>query len=248
MMTGRIHSLQSLGAVDGPGVRFTVFMQGCRMRCCYCHNPDTWDLAGGCEYTTDEILNRVLRYRPYFGAQGGITVSGGEALLQADFVAELFCKCRQNSIHTALDTSGTGNLSEADKVLHYTDLVICDIKFAEDALYQKYCKGHLTEVLCFLEKTEKGNIPLWVRHVVIPGLTDSPSEILKILQLAKQYSNFKKMELLPFRKLCQSKYDSMQIPFLMKDYKECSLETLHQLQQLIFKEQSKTDLELKNKR
>ena len=128
-VTGRVHSFQSLGAVDGPGLRFVVFMQGCPLRCAYCHNPDAWDATGGTLYTAEEVCCRVLRYRSYFGAEGGVTLSGGEALAQPDFAAALFRLLKAEGIHTALDTSGIGTLSAARRVLRYTDLVLCDIKF-----------------------------------------------------------------------------------------------------------------------
>ena len=132
-MTGNIHSIQSLGAVDGPGVRCVVFMQGCPLRCAYCHNPDTWSPEGGTPTTVDELTRRVLRFRPYWKNGGGVTVSGGEPLLQADFVAEFFERLHQEGVHTALDTSGVGRLDAAERVLENTDLVLCDIKFLTGA-------------------------------------------------------------------------------------------------------------------
>ena len=135
-MEGRVSSVQSMGAVDGPGLRYVVFLQGCPLRCAYCHNPETWDLTGGTPYTAEDLCKTILRYRPYFGENGGVTVSGGEPLLQPEFVAELFRRLHEHNIHTALDTAGAGDLSRAKQVLKHTDLVLCDIKFPTEAQYK----------------------------------------------------------------------------------------------------------------
>ncbi len=135
-MEGRVNSVQSMGAVDGPGLRYVVFLQGCPLRCAYCHNPETWELTGGTPYTAEDLCKTILRYRPYFGENGGVTVSGGEPLLQPEFVAELFRRLHEHNIHTALDTAGAGDLSRAKQVLKHTDLVLCDIKFPTEAQYK----------------------------------------------------------------------------------------------------------------
>ena len=142
-MEGRVSSVQSMGAVDGPGLRYVVFLQGCPLRCAYCHNPETWDLTGGTPYTAEDLCKTILRYRPYFGENGGVTVSGGEPLLQPEFVAELFRRLHEHSIHTALDTAGAGDLSRAKQVLKHTNLVLCDIKFPTEAQYKAHCGGSL---------------------------------------------------------------------------------------------------------
>ncbi len=220
-MKGRINSFQSMGAVDGPGIRYVIFMQGCPLRCVYCHNPDTWSMEGR-EYCVDEVCQRVLRYRSYFGAEGGVTVSGGEPLLQWEFVAELFHGLRNEGIHTALDTSGIGNPDGTRVVLKETELVLCDLKFSTEADYSNYCKGDMKQVLSFLKLTEELQIPLWIRHVVVPGLTDSKERVLQIAEMTKQFSNLEKLELLPFKKLCSVKYDNLGIPFPLADCEECS--------------------------
>jgi pyruvate formate lyase activating enzyme len=213
-MRGRINSFQSMGAVDGPGIRFVVFMQGCPLRCIYCHNPETWSL-GGEEYSVDDVVRKILRYRPYFGEEGGVTVSGGEPLLQWEFVTELFRRLKAEGIHTALDTSGTGSLDGAAELLSYTDLVLCDLKFSSEEDYREYCSGSLEEVLSFLKLTEQMRIPLWIRHVVVPGLTDSESSISRIMEMSEAHSNLCKLERLPLKKLCISKYEALGIPFLL---------------------------------
>lgn len=225
-MKGRISSFQSMGAVDGPGIRFVAFLQGCPLRCAYCHNPETWSIDGGDEYSASEVMKKALRCRPYFGESGGVTVSGGEPLLQSEFVAELFRRLKEAGIHTALDTSGVGNPDGAGEVLKHTDLVLCDLKFPTEEGYSQYCKGSLRQVLSFLELTEKRKIPLWIRHVVAPGLTDGEESIKEIARIARQYSNLQKIELLPFRKLCTVKYDAMGLPFHLADHSECSDEAI----------------------
>lgn len=244
-MDGVIHSFQSMGAVDGPGLRYLVFLQGCPLRCVYCHNPDTWafDAPSALRVPAEQVVKQALRYRTYFKNGGGVTVSGGEALCQWEFVAELFERLHAEGIHTALDTSGIGGGLAGDgslaggsdpagdgslrdcgarRVLEHTDLVICDIKFPTEELYREKCRGRLSEVLSFLKLTEEMNIPLWVRHVVVPELTDGEENVRKVKELAKQFKNLEKIELLPFRKLCMAKYEELGIEFPLKDTEECT--------------------------
>ena len=216
-MEGRISSVQSMGAVDGPGLRYVVFLQGCPLRCKYCHNPETWSCEGGTVQTAESLCHTVSRYRMYFGDTGGITVSGGEPLLQADFVAELFERLHREHIHTALDTSAAGNLEQAEKVLRHTDLVLCDLKFSSEDLYREHCGGSLAHTLRFLKKTEEMGIPVWIRHVVAPGLTDTPESIRAIKELCSHFSNIEKIEWLPFKNLCVPKYESLGLKFAMGD-------------------------------
>ena len=245
---GRIHSFQSLGAVDGPGLRFVVFLQGCPMRCMYCHNPDTWLPTGGTEYSVEEVVNKILRYRTYFGKEGGVTVSGGEALLQAEFVTELFRALKAEGIHTCLDTSGVLRSGSADdmqangstnvertlsELLSVTDLVICDIKFTTEKDYLAYTGGSLSSVLHFLSLTQTAGVPLWVRHVVVPGFTDSEEEVRAMVTFARRYDNLKRIELLPFRKLCVTKYEQLSISFRCADIPECDEATISRLNRCI---------------
>ena len=239
MMTGRVHSFQTMGAVDGPGVRFVVFLQGCPLRCAYCHNPDTWDPQGGEPYTPQAVCEKILRYRPYL-RHGGVTVSGGEPLMQAPFVAELFRLLREQGIHTALDTSGTGNLEQAREVLAETDLVLCDLKFAEEDDYRTHCGASFDQVLRFLKLTQTMAVPLWIRHVVVPGLTDVPDQVRQIARIAGRFDNLQKLELLPFRKLCAEKYERMGIPFPLKDTPEMGEEAFQELERLCWQELNDT--------
>lgn len=235
MMTGRVHSFQTMGAVDGPGVRFVVFLQGCPLRCAYCHNPDTWDPQGGEPYTPQAVCEKILRYRPYL-RHGGVTVSGGEPLMQASFVAELFRLLREQGIHTALDTSGTGNLEQAREVLAETDLVLCDLKFAEEDDYRTHCGASFDQVLRFLKLTQTMAVPLWIRHVVVPGLTDVPDQVRQIARIAGRFDNLQKMELLPFRKLCAEKYERMGIPFPLADTPEMEEDGIRALYETLQRE------------
>jgi pyruvate formate lyase activating enzyme len=231
-MIGRISSFQSMGAVDGPGLRCVVFLQGCPLRCIYCHNPETWDPDGGQEISTDALTEKIDRFKNYI-KNGGVTVSGGEALLQWQFTADLFKKLKEKGYHTVLDTSGAGCLFGAEQVLKYTDLVICDIKFTDAADFGTYCRGDLEQVYRFLEMTVKINVPLWIRQVIIPGVNDRPDCVLKLKTKALSYPNLEKIELLPFRKLCISKYDDLGIDFKLKDTPECSSKIISDLQKLL---------------
>lgn len=212
-MEGRVHSLQSLGTVDGPGLRYVVFLQGCPLRCVYCHNPDTWDPAGGAVMDTEELVEKILRCRPYFGAEGGVTVSGGEPLLQAGFVTQLFARLKQEGVHTALDTSGAGDLRKAPALLEVTDLVLLDLKFPTEEGYRQYCRGSLGQTEAFAALVAEKQVPLWVRHVVAPGLNDTLEDMAAVKSWAQRQPTLEKIEWLPFHNLCLEKYQQLGVPF-----------------------------------
>lgn len=230
---GRIHSFQSLGAVDGPGIRYVIFLQGCPYKCPYCHNPDTKAFSGGELYSVDEIVKRVCRYKPYFGSVGGVTVSGGEPLMQKEFVAELFERLHEIGINTALDTAGVRPDAMVERVLKNTDTVLCDIKFPTDTQYGQYVGQSLDAVKEFLLLCDSCGCDVIVRHVVVPGLTDSEESVNAVKALANGVKNLKKIELLPFKKLCVEKYKSLGIPFPLADVPECSEETIEKLRKLL---------------
>ena len=212
-MKGRVHSIQSLGAVDGPGVRYVVFLQGCPLRCAYCHNPDTWDFSGGQEREAAELVQEICRYKMYFGDKGGVTVSGGEPLMQPAFVGELFRLLHGEGIHTALDTSGVGNLEAARRVLEHTDLILGDLKFATREEYKTHCKADMEKILSFYRLAAELNVPLWVRHVVVPGRTDSPQAMAGLkAYIGSHLANVQKVELLPYHLLGVPKYQRMGLP------------------------------------
>ena len=210
---GRIHSLQSLGTVDGPGVRFVVFLQGCDLRCGCCHNPDTWAAQGGEEYTAEELLARVVRCREYFGKDGGITVSGGEPLLQSGFVRELFSLCKKEGINTCLDTSGNRLDEGVRALLDVTDRVLLDIKYTTPELYEKYVGCSMEKPLAFLDYLDGKEIPTTIRQVIIPTLNDGVDNIERLRELVAVHPCVDKVELLPFKKICQVKYDQMGLEF-----------------------------------
>ena len=212
-MTGAVHSIQSLGAVDGPGVRFVVFMQGCNLRCGCCHNPDTWEINSGVTYTAEDIVTKVKRYKEYFGKEGGITISGGEPLLQADFVREVFKLCHENGINTCLDTSGCILNSRIKSLLSETDRVLLDIKYTSDELYRKYVGCNLSAPLEFLEYLNEQGIKTTIRQVIIPTLNDDKENILRLRNITEKFSCIDKIELLPFHKICEGKYEKMNIDF-----------------------------------
>ena len=222
MLIGRIHSFQSLGTLDGPGVRSVIFMQGCPLRCVCCHNPDTWDLSGGEAVSADELVEKILRYRSYFGQSGGVTVSGGEPLLQADFLAELFQKLKALSVHTCLDTSGAIFNKSVERLLSFTDLVLLDYKYVSNEDYLKYTRCSLSHVRSFLSFLDKKRIDTWLRYVVIPNLNDSDRELAALARVKDEFSCVTNVELLPFRKLCIEKYKELGIPFPLADTPEAS--------------------------
>ena len=231
-MTGRIHSIQTMGAVDGPGLRGVVFMQGCPLRCAYCHNPDTWAFEGGQEISAEELCKKLLHYRTYY-KNGGVTVSGGEPLMQSEFVAELFRLLHKEGLHTALDTSGMAPVEAARRVLAHTDLVLCDIKFPTDEMYRAHTGVSMQPLFDFLTQAEEAGVPFWVRHVVVPGLTDSDEEVLSITRIARQFRGFEKLELLPFKKLCLTKYQAINQPFPLADTPECPPERIQALYKML---------------
>lgn len=230
---GKVHSLQSLGTVDGPGLRFVVFMQGCNIRCGCCHNPDTWAMDGGTEYTPQQILDKVIRCREYFGKEGGITVSGGEPLLQADFVREVFALCHEAGINTCLDTSGSIFNDAVKALLAETDRVLLDIKYTAESDYGAYVGCGMTTPLEFLDYLNEQQIPTTIRQVIIPTLNDNSENILKLKEIVESHSCVDKTELLPFRKICQVKYDKMQLEFPFGHLPEPTKDSMKELNQLL---------------
>ena len=210
---GQIHSIQTLGTVDGPGVRFVAFLQGCPLRCGCCHNPDTWEVGGGEEYTATDLVDKAGRYRAYFGDKGGITLSGGEPLLQAEFVAEVFSLCHVQGIHTCLDTSGCLLSEEVKATLAVTDRVLLDVKYTNDADYRAYVGCSYDTVLDFLAYLDAQSIPTTLRQVIIPTRNDTVESVTALRELAATHPCVDGVELLPFRKICQVKYDDMGLPF-----------------------------------
>ena len=232
-MIGKVHSIQSLGTVDGPGVRFVVFMQGCPLRCGCCHNPDTWDLNGGTEYTPEGIVQKAVRFKEYFGENGGITVSGGEPLLQAEFVKEVFELCHKEGINTCLDTSGCILNDSVKKLLSVCDRVLLDLKYTDAEMYREHVGCEFSQVLEFLEYLNTQKIPTTLRQVTIPTLNDNEEEVKALKAVAEQHLCVDKIELLPFRKICQTKYDSMGVEFKFGDIPEPDFSTMDALNKIL---------------
>lgn len=229
MQTARISSFQSLGAVDGPGLRCVVFLQGCPLRCAYCHNPETWDISGGEEVTLSALLQKIERYRPYILKNGGVTVSGGEPLLQAAFVTAFFRALQARGYHTTLDTSGFGDLAAARDLLAHCDLVLLDLKFTDPAIFRQHCKGDLSKVHDFLALTTQLQTPVRLRQVIVPGLNDTKEQVQALKAVAALHPNVQGLELLPFRSLCEPKYESMGLPFPFAGVPDCPAETIAEL-------------------
>lgn len=233
MITGNVHSIQSLGTVDGPGIRFVVFMQGCNLRCGCCHNPDTWEMSGGTQYTAQEIVDKAVRYKEYFGEAGGITLSGGEPLLQAEFAYELFNLCHKEGVNTCLDTSGSILNDSVKKLLTVTDRVLLDIKYTSDEQYRENVGCSIEKPLEFLAYLNTQKIPTTMRQVIIPTLTDNEETVKALRAIADKNPCVDKIELLPFRKICQTKYDNMGLTFKFGHLPEPSHEQMKKLNEYI---------------
>lgn len=222
-MTGYIHSLESFGTVDGPGVRYVVFFQGCPMRCRYCHNPDTWDVRDGREIETDEIIEKIERNKAFYSS-GGLTATGGEPLAQMEFLIELFTKAKAKGISTCLDTSGI-TFDESNQelmkqfyaLMEVTDLVMLDIKHMDDAEHQKLTGHSNKNVVAFAGFLAEQNKSVWIRHVVVPGITDKTEELEALGEYLSTMPNIEKLEILPYHALGVSKYENLGMEYSLKD-------------------------------
>lgn len=219
MVKGYIHSKESFGTVDGPGVRYVLFMQGCPMRCLYCHNPDTWDTKGGKEIDAQTVIEDFNKNKAFY-SNGGITVTGGEPLLQLDFLVELFEMAKEQGIHTCIDTSGItfnpANLSQNEKLcklLKYTDLVMLDIKHIDSAAHRKLTGFPNENVLEFAKFLDEKNVPLWIRHVVVKGITDDPSYLVKLGEFIGTLKNLRALDVLPYHSMGEVKYKESGIEY-----------------------------------
>lgn len=230
---GKIHSLESFGTVDGPGIRFVVFMQGCPLRCLYCHNPDTWDTKSTPKYllSPSELMAEVLKYKNFI-ASGGITVTGGEPLLQAEFLKEFFILCRNEKIHTALDTSGAIYTPASLEVLKYVDLVLLDIKTLDADLHKKLTGTLPGNTLKFLNYLEDNSIPTWVRHVIVPGLTDNEKLLTELAQFVSNYKVVQKVELLPYHVMGTHKYEQLNIKYKLEGVEALKPEKLEKAKEI----------------
>ncbi len=231
---GRIHSLESFGTVDGPGIRFVVFMQGCPLRCQFCHNPDTWDVNKGTEYTPDDLMEEILKYKSYMDySGGGVTFTGGEPLLQADFILEVSKMCKNGGISVTIDTSGFIFNDTVEELMNYTDLVLLDIKNYDPVVYKNVTGVSLSPTLKFLEFLKEINKATWIRYVVVPQLTDNLDSVRKLSEHLDDYPNVERIELLAFHKMGEYKWKELGLDYKLTDTKEPSRELMEEVIEIL---------------
>ena len=218
-LIGRVHSFETFGAVDGPGIRFVIFMQGCSLQCKYCQNRDTWEINAGNQYSAEELLNKILKYKNYFLASGGgVTVSGGEPLLQYKFLIELFTLLKKENIHTAIDTSGNVDLTDdMKKLIDLTDLFLLDIKCINDEICKKLTGVSNKKELAFAKYLSSINKPTWIRQVIVPTITDRTEDLLALKDFLSTLTNVEKIELLPYRDLGKSKWIKLGLKYELEN-------------------------------
>ena len=231
MVKGNIDSFESMGLVDGPGVRFVVFMQGCPLRCAYCHNPETWADEKKIEMTAEELVKKVLKYKPYFGDDGGVTFSGGEPLRQPKFLLEALKECKKYGINTCLDTSGAGD--EYDEILDYVDLVILDVKAIDAEKYRALTGQNIERYNRFLATCQKKKKRLWLRQVIVPGYNDTEADILRLKEYIKNIENVEKVELLPYHSMAKEKYKKLGIKYRLENVLDMDKEKCKKLEKLL---------------
>ena len=236
---GYVHSLESFGSVDGPGVRYIIFLSGCAMRCQFCHNPDTWDMLKGTLYTADELLNKAIKYRAYWGSKGGITVSGGEPLLQIDFLIELFRKAKEKGVHTTIDTSGNPFTKEEpffskfQELMKYTDLVMLDIKEIDPERHLTLTGQKNDNILQLASYLSEINKPMWIRHVLVPERTDYDEDLKKLDEFISTLKSVEKVEILPYHTLGVYKWQELGIPYPLEGVPTPSEERVKNAQNIL---------------
>jgi pyruvate formate lyase activating enzyme len=235
-MMGRVHSIETLGAVDGPGLRCVVFLQGCPLRCQYCHNPDTWDCGGGTEMSVEEVVARVARQRPYFGREGGVTLSGGEPLAQPEFAAKVLRRCQDLGIQTAVDTSGACLNMAVEEALEYTGLVILDIKHTDPQRYAELTGGKLERTLRFLGHVKRMGKPLWVRQVIVPGWNDTEEDARALAALLREVPALERVELLPYHRMGSNKWEALRLSSTLEGVPEADAEVVARLERVVLEE------------
>lgn len=226
-MEGHIHSIETMGLVDGPGIRFVVFMQGCPLRCLFCHNPETWEVTGGITMTAQELVKKITKYRHYYYDGGGVTFSGGEPLLQYDFLKEAFRLCKVVNIHTCLDTSGVGKV-DLD-LLQYVDLVLLDIKAIDSVNYQKMTGKPMSAFQHFIQLCQQLNKKIWIRQVIVPNINDNREYIKHLADYINGLKNIEKVEFLPYHLLGIHKYEELGIPYPLKNVEAMNTDACEKL-------------------
>lgn len=230
----KVHSIDSFGTVDGPGIRFLLFMQGCGLKCKYCHNRDTWDSSGGEYMSLDDIFKKIIRYKEYINHGGGVTISGGEPLLQAKFLIELFTALKKENIHTCIDTSGMVPItSDIKKLLSLTDLVLLDIKHIDS----KKCKelvGHPNELeLGFAKYLSDNNIPMWIRQVLVPGITDDEKDLIKLKNFLSTLKTVEKVEVLPYHSLGKHKWIDLGLAYDLENVPDATTNDVKRAKEIL---------------
>lgn len=234
MVKGSIDSVETMGLVDGPGIRYVVFLQGCKLRCLFCHNPETWKMEEKNMTTAEELIDKIKRYKNYFGKEGGVTFSGGDPLCQPEFLLECLKKCKQEGIHTCLDTSGVGcNKELYPEILSYTDLVILDIKAVTPEAYKNMTGYPMKDFSEFLELCQKLEKKLWLRQVIVPGINDTEEYILELKKYIKNIKNVERVELLPYHLYGVEKYKKLGIPYRLDGVPAMKKEDLDKLNQIL---------------
>ena len=234
--SGYIHSIETMGLVDGPNIRTVIFMQGCPLRCKFCHNPDTWELKSNFMMTSKEVVDEVRKYRTYIEMGGGVTFSGGEPLLQSEFLLDMLKLCKKAGFHTCIDTSGTGYSKQyLDEILKYTDLVILDIKAIDRKNYEEITFRKMDMFNYFIERLKINNNKLWIRQVIMPGVNDNEEYILKLKEYIKQFNNVEKVELLPYHTLGLEKYKKLNIDYKLSNMEPMDKERCKELEELLNK-------------
>lgn len=234
MTKGLINSIETLGTLDGPGIRFVVFLQGCKLRCLYCHNPETWNINSkdAVEITPEELVKKIEKYKNYYGEDGGVTFSGGEPLLQPEFLLECLKLCKEKNIHTCLDTAGFG-FGNYEEILKYTDLVILDIKAVEEPEYTKITGQKINKFNEFLRVAQDMNKKMWLRQVIVPNINDDKEHILKLKQFASTLKNVERIELLPYKTIGVHKYKTLNLKYRLDGVPELSQAKLDELNQYL---------------
>ena len=234
MVKGSIDSVETMGLVDGPGIRYVVFLQGCKLRCLFCHNPETWKMEEKNMTTAEELIDKIKRYKNYFGKEGGVTFSGGDPLCQPEFLLECLKQCKQEGIHTCLDTSGVGcNKELYPEILSYTDLVILDIKAVTPEAYKKMTGYPMKDFSEFLELCQKLEKKLWLRQVIVPGINDTEEYILELKKYIKNIKNVERVELLPYHLYGVEKYKKLGISYRLDGVPAMKKEYLDKLNQIL---------------
>lgn len=230
----KLHSIETFGTVDGPGVRFVVFLQGCHLECKYCHNRDTWDINGGTYISVSELISQINRYKTYITPNGGVTISGGEPLLQPYFLISLFKELKKQNIHTAIDTSGMVELTDTIKeVLSLTDLVLLDIKHINPQKCKDLVGFTNEKELAFAKYLSDNNIPTWIRQVLIPGFTDDEKDLLDLKEFISTLNSVKRIELLPYHNLGEYKWKELGFEYSLKDVKPATPEDVNRAKKIL---------------